>query len=290
MLSFLATISFSGGRQPLTQSEQRAFTQELFETKAHEYLSLLNASHEYLSGRDIAWKDDPSAWHQSLARIVDHRFITFAELLKFARGAKRAGVSALMLVQIQKTEKCPGPWYNGLQLCDHINGSFPAADGTLAEWQAMVAELKPMRLMWWTNPTYWSVQGQVWAQAAADKDSDVGRWFSWGPESCKGVEGCFGTNVVVPGVGCAQGSWGSEGAKQGVQSAMASFGSAEYADYMVDAMAHSWTAGLGIDGYTEDCSASYDCMMQTKDSLADWGSIIGRVRKLQPQLVMSGEG
>ena len=54
---------------------------------------------------------------------MDHRFTTFDELYTFATDAKKAGVSALMLVQIQKTEACPGPWYNGLQLCDHINGS-----------------------------------------------------------------------------------------------------------------------------------------------------------------------
>ena len=59
-----------------------------------------------------------------------------------------------MLVQIQKTSSCPGGWYNGLQLCDHINGTYPAPDGTLAKWQALVATLRPMRLMWWTNPTY----------------------------------------------------------------------------------------------------------------------------------------
>ena len=153
---------------------------------------------------DLVWRDAPNAWHQSLARIVDHRFSTFPALLAFARDAKKAGVSALMLVDIQKTEQCPGPWYNGLQLCDHINGSYPAAGGSLAEWQAMVAEIRPMRLMWWTNPTYWSVQGPVWAQAVADKASDVGRWFSWGDERCTGIPPCSGANVVVPGVGCAQ--------------------------------------------------------------------------------------
>ena len=200
-----------------------------------------------------------------------------------------------MLVQIQKTEACPGNWYNGLQLCDHINGSYPAADGTLERWQKMVEDLKPMRLMWWTNPTYWSVQGQVWSQAVADKSSDVGRWFSWGPEDCDGLPPCAsskgGRNVVVDGVGCAQGSWGSEGMDKGALSALASFGSSSYADYMVDAMANSWTRNLGIDGYTEDCSAIYPCMLQTggRGGLKAWADIVRRVRKLQPQVVMSGE-
>lgn len=77
--------------------------------------------------------------------------------------------------------------YNGLQLCDHINGTFPAAGGTLAQWQKMVADIKPMRLMWWNNPTYWSTQGQVWAEATkAGKDSAVGKWFSWAED----VPGC----------------------------------------------------------------------------------------------------
>ena len=80
-----------------------------------------------------------------------------------------------------------------------------------------------MRLMWWTNPAYWSVQGEVWAQASKDKDSDVGRWFSWGPEDCTGITACDSpgvavdpsANIVVPGVGCAQGSWRSDGANDG---------------------------------------------------------------------------
>lgn len=72
---------------------------------------------------DLVWTDDPGAWHQQLARIVDHRFTTLDELETFADDSKRAGVSALMLVQVQKTRSCPGGWYNGLQLCDHINGS-----------------------------------------------------------------------------------------------------------------------------------------------------------------------
>ena len=196
-------------------------------------------------GADLVWRDAPRAWHQQLARIVDHRFSTFDELLTFARKAKKAGVSAIMLVQIQKTAACPGPWYNGLQNCDHINGSNPAADGSLAQWRQMLDEIKPVRLMWWTNPSYWSVQGQVWAEATANKDSDVGKWFSWGPESCAGIPPCMGRNVVVPSVGCAQGSWASESGYSGVKSALASFGSESYARYMVDAMANSWTRNLG---------------------------------------------
>ena len=57
------------------------------------------------------------AWHQQLGRIVDHRFSTFDKLEQFAATAKRAGVSALMLVQIQKTEACPGPW------CDELSAA-----------------------------------------------------------------------------------------------------------------------------------------------------------------------
>eukprot|EP01047_Picozoa_sp_COSAG01_P025890 COSAG01_NODE_1651_length_9623_cov_6.232045_1_plen_155_part_00 len=102
-------------------------------------------------GDDLAWVNHPSQWHQQAARIVDHRFRSFPELLTFARDAKQAGASVLMLVQVQKTAACPGSWYSGLQLCDHINGSYPAADGSLAEWRAMLEEIKPMRLMWWTN-------------------------------------------------------------------------------------------------------------------------------------------
>lgn len=240
---------------------------------------------------DLLWHDAPGAWHQQAARIVDHRFFNFDTLLAFARNAKKAGVSAIMLVEIQKTAACPGPWYNGLQLCDHINGSYPAPDGSLAQWRQMLDEIRPVRLMWWTNMVYWSVQGQVWAQAKAKKDSDVGRWFSWGPEDCAGLYGCPGRPVEVPGVGCAQGSWGSEGGSSGVESAMASFGDAGYADYLVDAMANSWSRNLGIDGYTEDVSAKVGCMLQTqgKGSMPFFRAIVQRVRSQQPQVVMSGE-
>lgn len=127
-----------------------------------------------------------------------------------------------MLVQIQKTSSCPGGWYNGLQLCDHINGTYPAPDGTLAKWQALVATLRPMRLMWWTNPTYFSVQGEVWREAKADKGGRVGRFFSW---NATDSDQCFGTNPDGGGGDFAQGSWGSEGAGKGTQSAMASWGS-----------------------------------------------------------------
>ena len=338
-----------------------------------------------------------------------------------------------MLVEIQNTTGCPGPWYNGLQLCDHINGSYPVVDGTLAQWRDMLQKIKPMRLMWWNNPVrcalyvlffpdrrvierkppgaeplgtlfgngvqgtagrgglffgggskpmhrrvvlpyplcghphprphlpaalarcpasqishynaralapsrapqvYWSVQGGVWSEATRSKESSVGKWFSWGPESCAGIPQCDGSNVVsvtdslppspnciaashlpvkcthsatwfavvgleqvVPGVGCAQGSWGSKGSDpktEGVQSALASVGSKAYADYMVDAMTNTWTGNLGIDGYTEDVSCNYGCMLQLTDpekgSLPDWAKIVKRVRATHPQLVMSGEG
>ena len=100
---------------------------------------------------DFTWRDSPGAWHQQMTRIVDHRFSSFDELYTFALNAKQAGVSAVMLVEIQKTSACPGPWYNGLQLCDHINGSYPAPDGSLPQWRQMLREIAPMRLMWWTN-------------------------------------------------------------------------------------------------------------------------------------------
>ena len=93
---------------------------------------------------DLAWRNNPKQWHQQLARIVDHRFLNFQTLEKFAIDAKQAGVGALMLVQIQKSAACPGPWYNGLQLCDHINGSYPAPDGSLAQWRQMLDEIRPV--------------------------------------------------------------------------------------------------------------------------------------------------
>ena len=46
--------------------------------------------------------------------------------------------------------------------------------------------------------------------------------------------------------GFAQGSWGSEGAGRGVQSALASFCSPTYKEYMADALGNSW-ANLSSD-------------------------------------------
>ena len=286
-------------RRPMSVQEAVELYRRIFEARAREYagLSETEQAQLYTGDRDIVWQDAPGAWHQQVARIVDHRFKTFDKMYKFVMDAKRAGVGAVMLVQIQNTTGCPGPWYNGLQLCNHINGSYPVNDGSLARWKQMLIDIKPMRLMWWNNPVYWSVQGQVWAEAKSDKNSNVGKFFSWGPESCVGIPGCDGSNVVVPGVGCAQGSWGSLGSNpktEGIQSALASVGSKDYADYMVDAMTNTWTGNLGIDGYTEDCSCNYKCMLQLtspeEGSLPDWARITRRVRAQHPQLVMSGEG
>ena len=149
LLAAAALADAAGGA--LTEPQRQLFMRQLFETKAAEY-SQLNATALHADDGDLLWVDAPGAWHQQLARIVDHRFTTFDELYTFATDAKKAGVSALMLVQIQKTEACPGPWYNGLQLCDHINGTYPVASGSLAQWKHMLAEIAPMRLMWWNNP------------------------------------------------------------------------------------------------------------------------------------------
>ena len=248
-------------------------------------------------GDDLAWQDAPQAWHQQTARIVDHRFSTFSELLTFATDAKAAGASVLMLIQLQKSENCPGSWYNGLQMCDHLNGSYPVNndEGSLEQWQVMLKMIKPMRLMVWWNVDYWSVQGDVWKQAVEDQSSDVGKWFSYGPNpkvvpGCDGRDVCFKSGSTGKQI-CAQGSWGSTGKQTGVKSGLASFGSPTYAPYLADAMANSWSRNLGIDGYTIDCSANYPCMMQTKTAQSDfYNKIVGEVRKTQPQVVMSGEG
>ena len=128
---------------------------------------------------DIAWVDQPQSWHQQAIRIVDHPFSSLAELRSFALAAKRAGVSVVELVGPQKDSRCVGYWCGGLGLCDHINGSFPAKDGTLAEWRQMLEDIKPVRLMWWANFAYWSTQGEVWEQAMANPWGDVGRFFSY---------------------------------------------------------------------------------------------------------------
>jgi hypothetical protein len=37
---------------------------------------------------DLAWENNPKQWHQQMARIVDHRFTTFDELVS---GCEDAG-------------------------------------------------------------------------------------------------------------------------------------------------------------------------------------------------------
>ncbi len=56
----------------------------------------------YVNGDDLVWKDNPKAWHQQIARTIDHQFSTLEELESFALDAKRAGVSVLMLEKINK--------------------------------------------------------------------------------------------------------------------------------------------------------------------------------------------
>ena len=108
----------AGLRKHLSPAERRDFTEQTFAAKAHDYAKLTpdEAAALYEGDRDLVWTDAPGAWHQQLARIVDHRFSTFDELFRFAVDAKRAGAGALMLVEIQKTAECPGSWYGGLQL------------------------------------------------------------------------------------------------------------------------------------------------------------------------------
>ena len=52
------------------------------------------------SAESLAWNNTARAWHQQAARIVDHRFSTFTAMQSFARDAKKAGVSILMLVSV----------------------------------------------------------------------------------------------------------------------------------------------------------------------------------------------
>jgi hypothetical protein len=230
---------------------------------------------------DLRWVEHPQSWHQRAVRILDHQFSTFAELKQFATNAKKAGVSVVQLVGVQKRASCPGPWYGGLQLCDHINGSFPAMDGTLEEWQAMVKDLKPLRFMWWTNLAYWSAQGPVFKQALADTQSGVGRFFSWTdtPSGLPLCAGRYSNSSQAAGFSnpcgkdshgaqrCAQGSWGSIEASASadanfsacachpgypgkcIPSALANLGHREYFDYLVDALANSWSRNLAMDGY-----------------------------------------
>ena len=111
MLSLLlAVLLLTTGDAAWSDVQRSAVTQSHFDRAAREYDALANPH-----GDDLVWRADPRAWHQAIARTVDHRFASFDALDAFAREAKRAGVGLLMLVQIQKTTACPGPWYNGLQ-------------------------------------------------------------------------------------------------------------------------------------------------------------------------------
>eukprot|EP01049_Picozoa_sp_SAG25_P001222 SAG25_NODE_50_length_18801_cov_117.737729_2_plen_829_part_00 len=196
--------------------------------------SVYTAASPLLRGKsddeDLVWKQQPQAWHQQAIRIVDHPFTNLAELHRFGMQAKKAGVSVVELIGPQKTQRCVGYWCGGLGLCDHINGSFPVDDpaATLAGWQRMLDDIRPVRLMWWANFAYWSTQGEVAKQAMADPRSDVGHFFSFGPNAssfpvCPGkwlgnasdpashswgyTNPCFKTKTGE--FLCAQGSWGS---------------------------------------------------------------------------------
>ena len=75
--------------------------------------AIVAASSNDVSNDDLRWVNNPKQWHQQTARTVDHRFSTLAELRSFARGAKQAGVSTLMLVGVNRIGECPGSWYGG---------------------------------------------------------------------------------------------------------------------------------------------------------------------------------
>ena len=212
----------------------------------------------------------------------------------------------------------------------------------------MLEEIRPVRLMWWANFAYWSTQGEVSAQAMADPTSDVGRFFSYGPNAssfpvCPGkwlgnssdpaVHSWGYTNPCFknPKTGeplCAQGSWGSvagdcnrsgypntsacfndkllgcskavvesSGSGRCIPSLNANLAHQEYADYLADALANSWSRNLGIDGYIMDTSVQVPCSPGINPKYNEPGGseyifyneIIGRVRETQPQVVLSGE-
>ena len=83
-------------------SAHAEFTRQLFAKKAREYASIENVQQIYVNDNDLVWKDIPKAWHQQIARTIDHQFSTLEELESFALDAKQAGVSVLMLEKINK--------------------------------------------------------------------------------------------------------------------------------------------------------------------------------------------
>ena len=309
-------------------------------------LALLTVAGVFARLSDIAWVDQPQSWHQQAIRIVDHPFTSLSELRSFGLAAKRAGVSVVELVGPQKDSRCVGYWCGGLGLCDHINGSFPAKDGTLAEWRQMLEDIKPVRLMWWANFAYWSTQGEVWEQAMANPWGDVGRFFSYA-RNASAMPVCPGRWLGNPSDPksdswgwrntcfqdphgeqlCAQGSFGSvsgncshnqsnhslcfddslNGCSKAqmeqsyggkcIQSVNANIGHKEYQDYLADALARSWSGGLGIDGYIVDTSFQVPCSPGINPHYGEPGGseyifyneVIGKVRETQPQVVLSGE-
>ena len=79
-------------RQPMSEDHTRAFYRELMADNAHQYAALGPPAQQllYEGDNDIAWTDAPGAWHQSVARIVDHRFKTFDAMFSFVMAAKKA--------------------------------------------------------------------------------------------------------------------------------------------------------------------------------------------------------
>ena len=81
-------------REPISPAAQASSVGALFARNADAYedLGKEGQSALYDDDDDLRWRNDPRQWHQQMARIVDHRFLTFDLFEAFATDAKKVPV------------------------------------------------------------------------------------------------------------------------------------------------------------------------------------------------------
>lgn len=86
-------------REPISPAAQASSVRALFARNADAYTELGNDGQRalYDDDDDLRWRNDPRQWHQQMARIVDHRFLTFDGFGAFATDAKKV----LVLVRLR---------------------------------------------------------------------------------------------------------------------------------------------------------------------------------------------
>ena len=85
ILASCFTLGDAMVRSGLSPQQQDLFDERVFA----EQTRYPPAAAVYTHDADLVFDNAPGAWHQQLARIVDHRFISFDVLNAFALNAKK---------------------------------------------------------------------------------------------------------------------------------------------------------------------------------------------------------